>query len=154
MFYSLIWIALHTPVLLFLIYKWFWLKDERAELKSRLPEVMRLLFRINIGFGGIVLADLFITELLTPMLLAWMDSETKKGWKVSSIDGEKWYLRWTVREPAEFSSWGLYTFGRPDTTLSDRLERLLKISLTIVDNSASYSEFFMKAAEFQEKKTN
>ena len=70
MFYSLIWIALHTPVLLFLIYKWFWLKDERAELKSRLPEVMRLLFRINIGFGVIVLADLFITELLTPMLLA------------------------------------------------------------------------------------
>ena len=70
MFYSLIWIALHTPVLLFLVYKWFWLKDERAELKSRLPEIMRLPFRINIGFGVIVLADLFITELLTPMLLA------------------------------------------------------------------------------------
>ena len=70
MFYSLIWIALHTPVLLFLVYKWFWLKDERAELKSRLPEIMRLLFRINIGFGVIVLADLFIAELLTPMLLA------------------------------------------------------------------------------------
>ena len=70
MFYSLIWIALHTPVLLFLVYKWFWLKDERAELKSRLPEIMRLLFRINIGFGVIELADLFITELLTPMLLA------------------------------------------------------------------------------------
>ena len=70
MFYSLIWIALHTPVLLFLGFKWFWLKDEREELKSRLPEVMRLLIRINIGFGVILLADLFITELLTPMLLA------------------------------------------------------------------------------------
>ena len=70
MFYPLIWIALHTPVLLFLGYKWFWLKDERAELRSRWPEVMRLLIRINIGFGLIVLADLFITELLTPILLA------------------------------------------------------------------------------------
>jgi hypothetical protein len=56
--------------LLFLGYKWFWLKDERAELRSRWPEVMRLLIRINIGFGLIVLADLFITELLTPILLA------------------------------------------------------------------------------------
>jgi hypothetical protein len=70
MFYPLIWIALHTPVLLFLGYNWFWLKDERAELRSRWPEVMRLLIRINIGFGLIVLADLFITELLTPILLA------------------------------------------------------------------------------------
>jgi hypothetical protein len=56
--------------LLFLGYKWFWLKDERAELRSRWPEVMRLLIRINIGFGLIVLEDLFITELLTPILLA------------------------------------------------------------------------------------
>ena len=70
MFYPLIWIALHTPVLLFLGYKWFWLKDERAELRSRWPEVMRLLIRINIGFGLIVLADLLITEILTPILLA------------------------------------------------------------------------------------
>ena len=70
MFYQLIWIALHTPVLLFLGYKWFWLKDERAELKSRWPEVMRLLIRINIGFGLIVLADLFIAKFLTPILLA------------------------------------------------------------------------------------
>ena len=70
MFYPLIWIALHTPVLLFLGYEGFWLKDERAELRSRWPEVMRLLIRINIGFGLIVLADLFITELLTPILLA------------------------------------------------------------------------------------
>ena len=70
MFYPLIWIALHTPVLLFLGYKWFWLMDERAELKSRWPEVMRLLIRINIGFGLIVLADLFIAKFLTPILLA------------------------------------------------------------------------------------
>ena len=70
MFYPLIWIALHTPVLLFLGYKWFWLKDERSELRSRWPEVMQLLIRINIGFGLIVLADLLITEILTPILLA------------------------------------------------------------------------------------
>ena len=70
MFYTLIWIALNTPVLLFLGYKWFWLKDERAELRSRWPEVMKLLIRINIGFGLIVLADLLITEILTPILLA------------------------------------------------------------------------------------
>ena len=69
MFYPLIWIALHTPVLLFLGYKWFWLKDERAELKSRWPEVMWLLIQINIGFGLIVLADLFIAKFLTPILL-------------------------------------------------------------------------------------
>jgi hypothetical protein len=69
MFYSLIWLALHTPILLFVGCKWFWLKEEREDLKSRWPEVVRLLVRINIGFGIIVLADLLMMVFVNPMIL-------------------------------------------------------------------------------------